>query len=312
MSDKLKRTVARFQQRIDNKDFYEAHQTLRTIANRYVKSSHYSEAIDLLTQGLSILATNKEYGSASDLISYLIDVYSEAGIRCDNTAKDYKLKLVELISLLPDSDPSLGDLAKQALAWSKGMGGSKFGDSSLHHLFGTKMLAGAQTLAIEEDRYKMFALAELHLILGTYESLPVYVDFLFQWWAESGKSADPGIFASRAVINYAYLKNIKFARLALDRFVAKYKETALHETIEGLDFFADAELLNFLLLLVVTLGKFDASDKFMKLYSHYKPLLAQHELVAPVEYLGRFYFKLQLGNAQGGNMLANLMSGLFK
>lgn len=315
MSDKLKRTVARFQSKIDNKDFYEAHQTLRTIANRYVKLAHYEEAIDLLSQGLSILASNNEFASASDLIVYLIEVYTEAGVRCDQSAesRNHKLKLLELISLLPDSDPSLGDVAKKALAWSKEGNDSTFGDSALHHLFGTKILAAASLEKVEEDRYKLFLVAELHLILGTHESLPVYVDYLFQWSQTTGKSADPGVFASRAVINYAYLRNIKFARTALEQFVTKYLASgASHENIEGFEMFADAELLNFLQLLVATLGKVDAGEKFMKLYSQYKPLLAEKELVAPVEYLGRFYFNLPLGNAQNGNMLANLMSGLFK
>lgn len=315
MSDKLNRTIARFQQKIDNKDFYEAHQTLRTIANRYVKLSHYEEAIDLLTKGLSILASNNEFASSSDLIVYLIEVYTEAGIRCDNgeESRNYKLKLLELISLLPDTDPSLGDVAKKALAWSKEGSDSKFGDSALHHLFGSKTLAAAALEKVEEDRSKLFLVAELHLILGTHESLPVYVDYLFQWSQTTGKSADPGVFASRAVINYAYLRNIKFARSALEQFVLKYLETSpSHQNAEGFVIFAHSELLNFLQLLVVTLGKVDAGEKFMTLYSQYKPLLVEKDLVAPVEYLGRFYFNLPLGNAQNGNMLANLMSGLFK
>ncbi|KAM9916204.1 hypothetical protein OXX80_013661, partial [Metschnikowia pulcherrima] len=57
MSDKLQKTIARFQQRIDNKDFYEAHQTLRTITNRYVKAKQFELAIEILDQGASILAT---------------------------------------------------------------------------------------------------------------------------------------------------------------------------------------------------------------------------------------------------------------
>lgn len=315
MSDKLNRTVARFQQRIDNKEFYEAHQTLRTIANRYVKLGHYEEAMDLLTKGLSILASNNEYASASDLIVYLIEVYTEAGIHCDGSeaSKNHKLKLLELISLLPDSDPSLSDVAKKALEWSKEGSGSTFGDSALHHLFGTKILAAASLEKVEEARSKLFLVAELHLILGTHESLPVYVDYLFRWSQTTGKTADPGVFAARAVINYAYLRNVKFVRTALEIFVSKYVAAgAIHENVEGYALFADAELLNFLQLLVATLGKAGAGEKFMKLYSQYKPLLGDNELVAPVEYLGRLYFNLPLGNAQSGNMLANLMGGLFK
>lgn len=317
MSDKLQRTIARFQQKIDNKDFYEAHQTLRSITNRYVKSTHYPEAIDLLFQGLSILATNKEYGSASDLILYLIQIYGETNIECSNdpAVKDYKWKLLDLITLLPDSDPSLGDVAKNALAWSKHSSGSKFGDADLHHLFGTKFLnaVGAQTS--EDDKYKLFAVAELHLILGTHESLPIYVDYLFSWYQEGGREADAGEFVARAVINYAYLKNIRFAQSALDRFLGKYVGlgTDISAKVDGLYMFEKLEVSNFIQLLLATLAKVNSGEKYLKLYHHYKQLLVDTGLALLVEYLGRFYFGLNLGNPQGGNnMLANLMGGLFK
>lgn len=317
MSDKLQRTIARFQQKIDNKDFYEAHQTLRTITNRYVKTSQYPEAIDLLYQGLSILATNKEYGSASDLILYLIQVYGEAKIKCSNEAasKDYKWKLIDLISLLPDSDPSLGDVAKNALAWSKESSLSKFGDADLHHLFGSKFLKAIDSQTTEDEKYKLFAVAELHLILGTYESLPIYVDYLFSWYQEGGKSGDAGEFIARAVINYAYLKNIKFALSALERFLSKYvaSDVESYSKVDDLYMFEKLEVLNFVQLLLATLTKVNSGEKYLKLYQHYKQLLVSAGLAPLVEYLGRFYFGLNLGNPQGGNnMLANLMGGLFK
>lgn len=318
MSDKLQRTIARFQQKIDNKDFYEAHQTLRTITNRYVKSTHYPEAIDLLYQGLSILAVNKEYASATDLILYLIQVYNEAKIPCSNDAasKDYKWKLIDLITLLPDTDPGLGDVAKHSLTWSKESSGSKFGDADLHHLFGVKLINAISSQPTEDDKYKLFAVAELHLILGTHESLPVYVDYLYSWYETSGKSnADAGEFIARAVINYAYLKNIKFAQNAWERFVAKYIASGneiVHQN-DGLYQFETLELLNFLQLLMITLTKANSGEKYLKLYHHYQPQLKAAGLAPLVEYLGRFYFKLNLGSPQGGgNMLANLMGGLFK
>lgn len=316
MSDKLQRTIARFQLKIDNKDFYEAHQTLRTITNRYVKAASYTEAIDLLYQGLSILAKNKEYGSASDLILYLVQVYGEANLKCSNDVefKDYKYKLIELIGLLPDADPSLGDVAKSALAWSKDTSGSKFGDLDLHHVFGVKFLGAVLAQTSEEDKYKLFTVAELHLILGTYQSVPVYVDYLFEWFEQS-RAADAGEFVARAVVNYAYLKNVKFARSALDLFLRKYVDSTLekYEISGDLYQFEKLELLNFVQLLLVTLTKTNAGEKYLKLYQHYQQPLKNTGLAPLVEYLGRLYFNLNLGSPQGGNnMLANLMGGLFK
>lgn len=96
MSDKLAKTIQRFQSRIDNGSFYEAHQTLRTITNRYVKAKQFSEAKDLLYQGATILVNNKEYASASDLITYLVQIYTEEGVEVSD--RDAKNRLIDLVS----------------------------------------------------------------------------------------------------------------------------------------------------------------------------------------------------------------------
>lgn len=313
MSDKITKTIQRFQQRVDNKEFYEAHQTIRTIVNRYVRSKQFTPAIAILAQGSAILSTNKEYASATDLILYMIQVYEEAGIASSD--KEHKTKLAELVSLLPDTDPALGDIAKASITWSKASDGLTFGDASLHHLFGCKLLGAVASQQLEENKYKMFTVAELHLILGTFESLPVYVDYLYEWYTKNGSDADPGKFLARAVYNYAYLRNIKFLNTAIERFHGLYIKD-MNPSVEQSGsqiIFKDQPFLNFLLLLAATLGKSEAGDKFMKLYSHYKSQLTEYQLIAPTEYLGNLYFQLRLGNPNAGNnMLANLMGGLFK
>lgn len=325
MSDaKLQRTILRFKSKIESGAYYEAHQTLRTITNRYVKSNQYNDAIDLLYQGSSILSSNKEYASASDLISYLITVYEESDTKCTNEGsnKDYKLKLIELISLLPDTDPSLPDLAKNSISWSQ-TDKYKFGDCDLHHAFGIKFLNSVKDEShniTEDDRQKLFAYAESHLILGTHESLPFYINFLYQWFGETKNSVDPGIFMSRAVINYAYLKNVKFVQESVNKFMSKlivdHKDYEVIEEGESKIYYyqdPDYQFVNFLQLLSITLTKENAGPKFMKLYEQYKSMLIKFGSLGPVEYLGRLYFGLNLGNPQGNqNMLANLMGGLFK
>lgn len=320
---KLQRTIVRFKSKIDSKEYYEAHQTLRTITNRYVNSKQYKEAADLLYQGASILAKNGEYASAGDLLLYMIEVYQEAGIKCANNGenKEYKLKLIEVVRLLPNSDLVLVDLSKQSIAWSLNTTCSKFGDNELHHVFGEKFLKSLDDLpssTTEEERQKVFALAELHLILGLHISLPLYVDFLYRWLNNS--SDDKGLFLGRAVINYLYLKNVKFAEDAVSRFLSKLNSDGVkHEVIEqdgDKIYFYDQpnqKLLNFLQFLVLTVQKEAAGAKFLKLYDHYSLLLDKYEIKNHVEYLGRVYFGLQIGNSQGGqNVLADLMGSFFK
>lgn len=317
MSDKLARTLQRFQSRIDKGEFYEAHQTLRTISNRYINSKQYDEAINLVYEGALILLKNKEYASGSDLIMVLIDIYQEASKPIDT---QYKGKLIELINYLPNQETSLVDLSKKCINWSKS-DTNKFGDHDLHELFGIKFLNSIKdSTGTEEEKNKLFAYSELHLILGNISSLNNYIEFLYDWYKVE-PSQDPGIYLARAIINYSYLKNIDFVKQALTKFLNKLtKDKQDYETvIEGettIYYYKEHKLINFLQLLVITLTKTpedpNIGNKFMKLYNNYKAELSTHQLNAPIEYLGRFYFGLNLGTQNNQNMLANLMGGLFK
>lgn len=316
---KLQRTIQRFEAKIALGTYYEAHQTLRTIVNRYVKASQYNEALDLLNQGASILAENKQYAMASDLISYLIQIYVDAGIK--STDHTRKAQLIQLISALPDTENSLIDLSRQAIEWSLS-DSNKFGDCELHHVFGMKLLnlikhspvSPEGSIKSEEEKQKLFSIVELHLILGTYDSIPAYVDYLFEWWQQT-KTADAGVFIGRAILNYAYLRNIKFLQDARDRFMAKLQQQVPdYEQVDLVTYFAKHPLANFFQLLTLLLQKEKnlSSSKFLKLYGQYKTQLQNSELVAPVEYLGNTYFDLKLGNTGSNlNMLANMMGGLF-
>lgn len=283
---------------------------MRTITNRYVKGKQYADAIDLLDQTAAILAAKGEYASATDLILYLLDVYAEAGIVCDAAHREHKLKLIELVNQFPETDPAMPELAKKCISWSQLHSQNKFGDADLHHIFGTKFLAATGTAqATEEDKVKLYALAELHCVLGTAESRDAYCRFLSQVWTKNG--GDPGVFMARAVVNYAYLKNVAFAAEFVQQFINLVGATHFHK--QGEVYFNEQyPLANFVQLLVTTLEKQDAGNKFLKLLEHYKPQLEAAQLVAAVEYLGKTYFQLNLGNAGGQNMFANLMGGLFK
>lgn len=54
---------------------YEAHQKARTFAARYVKSSQYDTAVDVLFQSARELLKVGQLGSGTDLAAFLIDVY---------------------------------------------------------------------------------------------------------------------------------------------------------------------------------------------------------------------------------------------
>lgn len=66
---------------------YEAHQKARTFASRYVKSSQYDTAIDVLFQSARELFKVGQQGSGTDLTSFLIDVYESKGEKVSDESR---------------------------------------------------------------------------------------------------------------------------------------------------------------------------------------------------------------------------------
>ncbi|KAK4985060.1 hypothetical protein LTR66_008294 [Elasticomyces elasticus] len=103
MSNKIQKTLARQQQKIEEGAYYEAHQQLRVIASRYVKSADYASAIDLLSSGATLLLKAGQGGSGGDLCMFLMEVFQKAECRCDSANK---ARLVGLLRAFPaDGEP---------------------------------------------------------------------------------------------------------------------------------------------------------------------------------------------------------------
>jgi hypothetical protein len=73
--------------RIEEGQFYEAHQQLRVVASRYVKQENYDAAIDILYSGAQSLLKAGQGGSGGDLCLFLIDVYKSAELKPDVSNK---------------------------------------------------------------------------------------------------------------------------------------------------------------------------------------------------------------------------------
>lgn len=84
--------------------FYEAHQQLRVIASRYVKSSDWTSAVDLLASGASMLLKAEQGGSGGDLCLFLMDVYNKAELTPD---VGNKARLLGLLRSFPPGEPTV-------------------------------------------------------------------------------------------------------------------------------------------------------------------------------------------------------------
>ncbi|OXB41014.1 hypothetical protein B1J92_L04444g [Nakaseomyces glabratus] len=293
---KLAKTLQRFESRIAAGDYYEAHQTLRTIANRYVRSKSYDHAIELINQGALSFLKAKQGGSASDLIFYLLEVYDVADIKVSETSVG---RLAQLLVLVDDQEPNLKDIVTGMNNWSIKHSEFKFGDPTLHNVIGNKLVAGG--LVYEAERYYM---------LGTHESVGKYVDLLWSWFTQANDNNSVADYFSRLVMNYLFIQNIAYAYEAKELFLKKFidhvspKVQTVDKNSFKLNYFNDYSDLNFLQLLLLTCQTGN-KDLFQNLKEHYSESASKYK--NELSYLGQEYFGITA--PKQSNFLQDMMSG---
>lgn len=125
--------------RIAEGAYYEAHQQLRTISARYVKSSDWDSAIDILYSGALALLKAGQGSSGSDLGVQLIDVYTKAGKPVDPANKG---RLLNLLRAFPEGEPTKKKFVAEMMGWSTRGGEFGNGDPELHHVAGSLFADG--------------------------------------------------------------------------------------------------------------------------------------------------------------------------
>lgn len=124
--------------RIAEGNYYEAHQQFRVIVARYLKSSDYKSASDVLYNGAILLLKAGQGGSGGDLAMMLLnDVYIKGEYECNKENKD---KLVEALHAFSKDEPTRKRFVQEMISWSGKFGDLERGDAELHHEAG-KMYA---------------------------------------------------------------------------------------------------------------------------------------------------------------------------
>lgn len=98
MASKVDRIVARLQAKIEEGDYYEAQQQTRVAASRYIKTSNWPAAIDILANVAQALLKTGQGGSGGDLCIMLVDVYKQAELKPDAAAKGRLLTCLRLFN----------------------------------------------------------------------------------------------------------------------------------------------------------------------------------------------------------------------
>ncbi|KAK6541633.1 hypothetical protein TWF694_007432 [Orbilia ellipsospora] len=305
MASRIDKTIARLKQRIEEGQHYEAHQQLRVVSARYIKSNNPQSAIDILFSGAQSLLQASQFASGGDLTLSLLEVYTNHSIPCDPTSK---ARLYTLLSLIPAEEPTRKKIINAAVLWSSKCSDYEAGDPELHHFAGS-------LYAKDHEPYD----AEKHLLLGTKDSCVVLTNLLYTWYAQDQPST-AALYASRSVLCYLLIGNVREANASLDLFTSRLLEDnkggqLAVQSVEtsALDarVFPALPLLNFLrlLCLAVTRGRAGA-EGYRSLRAHYQALLQEvGGWDEALEQIAEMYFGIQVPRQR--NFMADMMSSLF-
>ncbi|KAJ3827218.1 hypothetical protein F5878DRAFT_440915 [Lentinula raphanica] len=290
---------------------YEAHQKARTFASRYVKSSQYDVAIDVLFQSSRELLKTGQPGSGVDLAGFLLEVYDTKG---ESVTEESKGRLTQLIALTGSEGAWRKTLIDKSLAWSAKHGPCPAGDQQLHHYVG-------------ELLYKegSFAAAEPHLLAsGSRDSARLLAEMFIQW---ATPSATFGPFALRGTIPYLQNGNILAARTFIKHFVSApaIPRSTVGSTLpigpSGDEIIvAQDSLINFAQLAVATCQRAHGErnkvmrESWVRLCGTYQSkggILSHPEVRKALQDIATLYFAIPPPRNQAGNPLGDMMSSLF-
>ncbi|EME82247.1 uncharacterized protein MYCFIDRAFT_197421 [Pseudocercospora fijiensis CIRAD86] len=300
MSAKIQKVLARQKAKIEEGDFYEAHQQLLTIANRYVKSSSYADAIELLSSGATLLLKAGAGSSGADLCTYLIDIYQKSEVKPDTANK---ARLLSLLRAFPLNEPGKKKFVAGIVEWSSKNGEFPAGDPELHHVIGT-------LYAEEGEVYD----AERHLTLGTSDSAAVFADMEYRWY-ETDEPSTASHYAARAVFPYLLVGNTRAANKTLLLFTSRLSTShpglgvqSISSPSSDIRIYPSLPLLNFLGLLLLAIQR-GSADLFKTLKSHYGTHLKEVSTWdEPMLQVGEMYFGIKIPSQS--NPMMDMMSSL--
>lgn len=284
--------------RINNGEFYEAHQSVRTLATRYIKGKKFDDAYSLLFESAKTMLEKGQVGSGSDLTLYLIEAFATGSKPADSVSR---AQLTTLLRLFPPTEPSLKQIGQEVTKWVSANSEFSNGDPELNHVLGVIFAKAGE--AYEAEKY---------LLLGTRDSPAVLAGLLFEWYTEDSDRATAALYASRGTLGYLSIQNVRDAR----QFTSVYLDKLAASGVEFTDAKHDAApdtirvseqhpLLTFLQLLVLTC-QHKNTDMFRRLKVRYDAQLRNvSALEAPLQRIGMLYFGIE--PPRQGNLFQDLM-----
>lgn len=203
----VSRVLDKLEASVNAGQYYEAHQMYRTLYFRFLSQKKYTELLNLLYKGSTLLLQRDQQGSGADLAILLIDVLTKSETK---PCEEWIDKLAKLFELMSSSIPERETYLSNAIKWS--MDSNKRGHPLLH-----------KRIAEVYWKEKKYTAAHRHFL---HSSDPAaYANMLIELHTTKGMKSEIDLFIAQAVLQFLCLRKLKMANDTLNQY------THLHPTI---------------------------------------------------------------------------------
>ncbi|XP_043260353.1 Golgi to ER traffic protein 4 homolog [Colletes gigas] len=202
----VQRVLAKLEASINSENYYEAHQMYRTLYFRYLGQKKYSELLELLYNGSTLLLKHEQYVSGADLGILFISVLTQSGTE---PSQNYFEKIINLFSLMSPLSPERDVFVQSALRWSIKNTEYKTGHPDLH-----------KKIAQVFWREKNYIMARQHFIYSRDGS--GCAAMLVELHEQRGYTNEVDLFIAQAVLQYLCLQNTAAAQEVFNSYTSRH------------------------------------------------------------------------------------------
>lgn len=305
-NDGVSKIVAKLQKRLNDHEYYEAHQLYRTLCFRYCAQEKYDKAIDLLMNGALALLEANQASSGADLAVLLVTTMEKTNV---SVTSDIIMKLAALHRLMPEDNIERPNYVSAVLRWAEKNSPSLVSSpssSSASEVCASSSLTACSLLhnefGITYWNERNFARARYHFIRS--QNGEGCASMLIEFHITYGYPSEVDLFITQAVLQFLCLRN----RLTAEACFNSY--TRQHPQVEKGPPFV-RPLLNFLwLLLLATEG--GSLAVFNILCEKYKMSLCRDPAYSDyLTRIGQLFFHLPIPKPPtAGGLFGGLFSNL--
>ncbi|XP_015759851.1 PREDICTED: Golgi to ER traffic protein 4 homolog [Acropora digitifera] len=290
------RLLQKLEKFIEDGEYYEAHQLIRTLYFRYKSQKLYKDAIETLHNGACLFLKHKQEGSGNDLAMLMLECFSIAQTPITDDALDKIQSVFELYE--PGSVDRYGFITA-AIKWTSETDQSlKYGHPNLH-----------LTCAHRFWKEKNFSDSQYHFLFTSDGHQ--CATMLIESATTRGFPGEADLFVAQAVFQFLCLQNFITANTVFSKY------TAQHPDFSGLGGPPyQKPLLNFVWFLLLVIERKGSLGQFTVLCEKYQPSIERDPTYKEyLDKIGQVFFGLPpkpSNRGMMGGILGDIMQSLLE